>query len=172
MAAEMNNSAPVSPESSIHLYMMGLDRVLTSMPINSDPTFKAALESKLMDLTVKYHLTLTSPSTGVKKLSEIQQEEALGGLSDMIIHMAVKGAIALKRSPIPGHNITTFGLAKAMELDEYYEVHQFFAELFYTGCTAVLQASKAYTEESTDDSQLSSIGMNGVMIPSPLRIEQ
>lgn len=45
-------------------------------------------------------------------------------------------------------NLTSVGLSKAIELDQHYEVHQFFAEIFYTGCTAVLKASIAYAEQS------------------------
>lgn len=44
-------------------------------------------------------------------------------------------------------NITQFGIQKAIEMDQHYEVHQFFAEIFYTLCTAFLKASVAYSEE-------------------------
>lgn len=43
-------------------------------------------------------------------------------------------------------NLTNAGIAKAIEMDRYYEVHQFFAEVFYTGCTAILKAGIAYAE--------------------------
>lgn len=45
-------------------------------------------------------------------------------------------------------NLTSVGLSKAIEIDQHYEVHQFFAEIFYTGCTAVLKAGIAYAEHS------------------------
>ncbi|KAG1444428.1 hypothetical protein G6F56_010300 [Rhizopus delemar] len=48
--------------------------------------------------------------------------------------------------------ISQVGLAKAIELDEHYEVHQFLAELFYTGCAALLKANAAYQEEESDKS--------------------
>jgi hypothetical protein len=44
------------------------------------------------------------------------------------------------------NHLTNAGIAKAIEMDQYYEVHQFFAEIFYTGCTAILKASIAYAE--------------------------
>lgn len=44
------------------------------------------------------------------------------------------------------NNLTQAGIAKAIEMDQYYEVHQFVAEVFYTGCTAILKASIAYAE--------------------------
>lgn len=43
-------------------------------------------------------------------------------------------------------NLTNAGIAKAIEMDQYFEVHQFFAEIFYTGCTAILKAGIAYAE--------------------------
>jgi hypothetical protein len=43
-------------------------------------------------------------------------------------------------------NIATYGVVKATEIDKHYEVHQFFAEAFYTGCTALLKAGIAYSE--------------------------
>lgn len=50
-------------------------------------------------------------------------------------------------------NITSAGLTKAIELDQYYEVHQFFAEVFYTGCTAVLKAGIAFAEEEEEEGE-------------------
>lgn len=133
-----------------------------------------------------------------KKLTEKEQDEALSGLSNLIVQAAVLSAIALKKSAIPGTqknpctiitfhilltvsylfkgimskvmqatkdgllkidetcsirertlNLTSVGISKAIELDQHYEVHQFFAELFYTGCSAILKASIAYAEHGT-----------------------
>lgn len=50
-------------------------------------------------------------------------------------------------------NITQFGLQKAVEMDQYYEVHQFFAEIFYTLCTAFLKASVAYSDQQQQQQQ-------------------
>jgi hypothetical protein len=44
-------------------------------------------------------------------------------------------------------NITNVGIAKAIEIDQHYEVHQFFAEVFYTGCAALLKAGIAYAQD-------------------------
>ncbi|CEP10082.1 hypothetical protein [Parasitella parasitica] len=172
MAAEMN-SAPTGANQQvfIDLYMMGLDKILASLPINSDPLMKASLEAKLTEFKKRSGLVLHDDQEK-KDLSEINQNEALGGLSNLIIHAAVLSAVALKKSSIPGImsrlleltkigfakidetcsirertiNLTSAGISKAIEMDQYYEVHQFFAELFYTGCTAVLKAGIAYAE--------------------------
>lgn len=40
------------------------------------------------------------------------------------------------------------GIAKAIEIDQHYEVHQLFAEIFYTGCTALLKAGIAFAEDA------------------------
>jgi hypothetical protein len=62
------------------------------------------LETKLTEFKQKMGLVLLEPEQeNVKrKLSEQEQKEALGGLSSLVIQAAVLGAIALKRSPIPG----------------------------------------------------------------------
>lgn len=172
MATNMNNdSTGKHHQISIDLYMMGLDKILASIPIDSDATVKSTLENKLTEFKEKNGLVLVD-DTKKKKLTEKEQEEALGGLSNLFIQAAVLSAIALKKSSIPGIvsrifqatkdslqkidetcsirertiNLTSVGIAKAIELDQHYEVHQFFAEIFYTGCTAILKASVAYAE--------------------------
>ncbi|KAG2193578.1 hypothetical protein INT47_006644 [Mucor saturninus] len=176
MASHMNQDITGKHnQMSIDLYMMGLDKILASIPINSDPSVKATLENKLSEFKKRNGLVLNEENENKKrKLTEVEQKEALGGLSDLVIHAAVLGAIALKKSSLPGIfsrafqltkdgllkidetcsirertlNLTSVGLSKALELDKHYEVHQFFAEIFYTGCTAVLKASIAYAEQS------------------------
>jgi hypothetical protein len=48
-------------------------------------------------------------------------------------------------------NIASFGVSKAVEMDKHYQVHQFFAEVFYTSCAAMLKASIAYAETPSVD---------------------
>ncbi|ORE23015.1 hypothetical protein BCV71DRAFT_170629 [Rhizopus microsporus] len=154
MATEVNNHDMKNQEISINLYMMGLDKILASLPMDSDPLIKSTLERKLGEFKQRNHLVIPDleETPKKKKLTPEQREEALGGLSELIIQAAIKSAIALKKSPLPS-NITQNGIAKAIELDEHYEVHQFFAELFYTGCTALLKASAAYNQTDADESQ-------------------
>lgn len=162
--------------------------------VDSDPSLKATLENKLLDFKQRNGLIFNEESSDKKKkLTESEQKEALGGLSDLVIHAAVLGAVALKKSSLPGKqslysrhteiltslspigilsrafqftkdgllkidetcsirertlNLTSVGVSKALELDKHYEVHQFFAEVFYTGCTAILKASIAYAEQN------------------------
>ncbi|KAL7310349.1 hypothetical protein PS15m_009862 [Mucor circinelloides] len=172
MATEMNNAPNgKNQQVSVDLYMMGLDKILASLPIDSDPAMKASLEAKLTEFKRRCGLVLHDDQEK-KSLSDVDQKEALGGLSHLIIHAAVLSAVALKKSSIPGmmsrlieitkigfskidetcsirertSNLTNAGIAKAIEMDRYYEVHQFFAEVFYTGCTAILKAGIAYAE--------------------------
>lgn len=65
---------------------------------------KSNLESKLTEFKQKMGLVLQDPEEeNVKRrLSEKEKKEALGGLSSLVVQAAVLGAIALKRSPIPG----------------------------------------------------------------------
>ncbi|CAO3695515.1 unnamed protein product [Rhizopus stolonifer] len=177
MATQVNHHESKNQEISINLYMMGLDKILASLPIDSDPLIKSSLESKLTDFKERNNLVL--PNLDRKqKLTHEQKEKALSGLSSLIIQAAVQSAIALKKSPFPSLiakliqvakiglvkvdetclikeraiRISQVGLAKAIELDEHYEVHQFLAELFYTGCAALLKANAAYQEEESDKS--------------------
>ncbi|KAG1049259.1 hypothetical protein G6F46_008759 [Rhizopus delemar] len=174
MAAQVNHHDTKNQEMSINLYMLGLEKILASLPIDSDPLIKSTLEAKLLEFKQRNHLVLQTVEESRKKqkLTYEQRKKALGGLSELIIQAAEQGAIALKKSPIPNLissviqmakigllkvdetcsireraiNITQLGLAKAIELDEHYEVHHIFAELFYTGCAALLKANAAYNQ--------------------------
>ncbi|EIE83321.1 hypothetical protein RO3G_08026 [Rhizopus delemar RA 99-880] len=141
MAAQVNHHDTKNQEMSINLYMLGLEKILASLPIDSDPLIKSTLEAKLLEFKQRNHLVLQTVEESRKKqkLTYEQRKKALGGLSELIIQAAEQGAIALKKSPIPS-------LAKAIELDEHYEVHHIFAELFYTGCAALLKANAAYNQ--------------------------
>ncbi|GAA5813950.1 hypothetical protein MFLAVUS_007440 [Mucor flavus] len=174
MATQMNqDTSGKHNQMSIELYMMGLDKILASIPIDSDSAIKVTLQDKLFEFKQRHGLVFTADNLEKKPLTEQEQKEALGGLSNLIIQAAVLGALAIKKSPLPGImtrafqmardglikidetcsirertlHITSAGLSKAIELDQHYEVHQFFAEIFYTGCTAVLKAGIAYAEE-------------------------
>ncbi|KAG2230772.1 hypothetical protein INT48_001674 [Thamnidium elegans] len=174
MATQMNQeTSGKHNQMSIELYMMGLDKILASIPIDSDSAIKVTLQNKLFEFKQRNGLVFTAVNLEKKPLTEQEQKEALGGLSNLIIQAAVLGALAIKKSPLPGImtrvlqiardglikidetcsirertlHITSAGLSKAIELDQHYEVHQFFAEIFYTGCTAVLKAGIAYAEE-------------------------
>ncbi|KAI8991974.1 hypothetical protein BDF20DRAFT_847575 [Mycotypha africana] len=202
MAVEVYNSSTIVTTGSanndsqytmsIELYMMGLEKVLSSLPIDSNFFVKSSLERKLTELRKKHDLVIRAAQEENeqqnehtrRKLTKEQQDQALNGLSNLIIQAAVLTAIALKKSPIPGlmsrllemmkyalirldetcsvrertYNLTYAGLAKAIEMDEHFKVHQFFAEIFYTGCTAILKAGIAYAECKTDeDSQMKEI---------------
>ncbi|KAI7903649.1 uncharacterized protein BX663DRAFT_551338 [Cokeromyces recurvatus] len=176
MATEMNSHGK-NKEISIDLYMMGLDKILTSLPINSDPVLKSSLEKKLSEFKKRAGLLLAEDTK--KKLTEKEKREALGGLSELIVQTSILIAVEIKKSPIPGimakclqltkyglikldeicsireraANITHYGIAKAIEIDQHYEIHQIFAEVFYTACTAILKAGIAYAEHDQNENQ-------------------
>lgn len=62
---------------------------------------KASLEAKLTEFKRRCGLVLHDDQEK-KSLSDVDQKEALGGLSHLIIHAAVLSAVALKKSSIPG----------------------------------------------------------------------
>jgi hypothetical protein len=66
---------------------------------------KEALEKKLSDFKNQNNLTLKEEEKE-EPLSEQQKEKALDGLSELIINASVLSAIALKKSSLPGKEIT------------------------------------------------------------------
>lgn len=77
--------------------------------VDSDATVKSTLENKLTEFKEKNGLILVD-DTKKKKLTEKEQEEALGGLSNLFIQAAVLSAIALKKSSIPGIYVPLYPL--------------------------------------------------------------
>lgn len=71
--------------------------------MDSDPLIKSTLERKLGEFKQRNHLVIPDleETPKKKKLTPEQREEALGGLSELIIQAAIKSAIALKKSPLP-----------------------------------------------------------------------
>ncbi|KAI7866343.1 hypothetical protein BDF14DRAFT_1814246 [Spinellus fusiger] len=152
------------------LYLMGLERMLCALPLESDPKIKQALEKKLVEFKETKGLNLQGAS---KLTSDLQQEtEEPYSLKGLIINAAILSAVALKRSPLPDvvgsiagycnsglHSVdetyqirkrawgmASQGVAKAVEMDQSYQIHQMFTEAVYIGCTALLKAGIAYTE--------------------------
>lgn len=72
--------------------------------VDSDPSVKTTLENKLSEFKQRNGLVLNDQEDCNKKrkLTDGEQKEALRGLSDLMIHAAVLGAIALKKSSLPG----------------------------------------------------------------------
>ncbi|OBZ88205.1 hypothetical protein A0J61_03753 [Choanephora cucurbitarum] len=158
-------------QQALHLYLMGIDKLLTALPVDTDPLVKSSLEAKLIEFKQKANLILSDPLEKAS-LSPTEQQQALGGLAQLIIQAAVLSAVTLKKSPIPSmvHQILCWskagwikidqacclqeratriahlGLEKAIEMDQHYKAHQWVAEVFYTGCTAILKAGVAYAE--------------------------
>ncbi|KAF7732765.1 hypothetical protein EC973_000037 [Apophysomyces ossiformis] len=173
IATEMNHSG--NRQMSLDLYMMGIERTLAALPVDTDPTVKTALEKTIVSFKTDRGLELTPPPP----LEEAQsaenpneEKEASSNLSNLVISTAVLGAIILKKSPIPSAvsailayakssletvdetckirerawDIASLGVAKAIEIDQRYEIHQMMAEIVCTTCSAILKAGIAYAE--------------------------
>lgn len=78
--------------------------ILRLFLVNTDPVLKSTLETKLIEFKKRMGLVLHDPEEEnmKRRLTEQEQKEALGGISSLVIQAAVLGAVALKRSPIPG----------------------------------------------------------------------
>ncbi|KAK4521032.1 uncharacterized protein ATC70_004021 [Mucor velutinosus] len=109
-------------------------------------------------------------SKGEKSTSE--DEPMRSQLSNLVINAAVMSAVALKKSPIPDAvsavmnyaidsmqvmdekhqlrrrtwDLAANSVAKAVEIDRQYEIHQMVTGAFYTGFAAFIKAGVAYAE--------------------------
>ncbi|CEP17327.1 hypothetical protein [Parasitella parasitica] len=163
VATDMNNNG--NQQTAIDLYLMGLDRLMSALPLE-DITVKSALEKKLIEIKNTYQLTITSVH------NENMEQKANDGttdrsqLSNFIINTAVWSAVSLKKSPIPGSyaingiqmmdekhqlrqrtwNLAASGIAKALEIDQQFEIHQMVTNAIYTGFNAFIKAGLAYAE--------------------------
>jgi hypothetical protein len=78
--------------------------------VESDPSVKASLEKKLIEIKERHQLNLVSLDDLMKE-TEQEEEDSDGNrpirsqISNLVINAAVLSAIALKKSPIPGNDI-------------------------------------------------------------------
>lgn len=172
VATDMNNSG--NQQMAIDLYMMGLDKLMSALPLESDPSVKASLERKLIEMKERHQLNLVSLDDLIKE-PEPEDDDSRpirSQISNLVINAAVLSAIALKKSPIPDafstvmnfavdgiqtmdekHQIrkrtwdlAATGVAKAVEIDRQFEIHQMVTGAVYTGVAAFVKAGLAYAE--------------------------
>ncbi|KAI9013884.1 hypothetical protein CLU79DRAFT_708472 [Phycomyces nitens] len=170
VATEMDQAG--NHQMATDLYLMGLERMLCALPIESDPRLKIALERKLVEFKETKGLDLESIVEATEEDEKDVPADEPYGFSGLVINAAILGAVALKRSPLPdvlssavsyaksgfqsvdeayhirqrAWDFATQGVAKAVEIDQQYEVHRMLTDALYTGCTAILKAGIAYTE--------------------------
>ncbi|KAG1047488.1 hypothetical protein G6F46_008125 [Rhizopus delemar] len=170
IATEMANSNNNKP-MALDLYMMGLEKIMSALPLESDPSIKLTFERKLNELKENYQLNLVDSS--VPLVDEQEKDTPIRRqLSNLVIHAAILGAVALKKSPIPDavsgvvnyavdkiqiidekHKIrkrtwdlAALSVSKAVEIDRHFEIHQMVTEAVYTGFAAFIKAGLAYAE--------------------------
>ncbi|KAI8146925.1 hypothetical protein BJV82DRAFT_597060 [Fennellomyces sp. T-0311] len=155
IATEMQSSHRMT--MALDLYMVALDKMMSALPLDTDPRAKRLLRDKLTEIKERY---------------DLDHEQEASGISDSIIHAAIACAVALKKSPIPDivtsalnyafssiHAIDrTFnvrertweliacGMAKLTQMDQHYHLHQLVTGAVYTSATAIVKAGIAYTE--------------------------
>ncbi|KAI9245624.1 hypothetical protein EDC94DRAFT_628287 [Helicostylum pulchrum] len=177
VATDMNNSG--NQQMAIDLYMMGLDKLISALPLESDPTVKESLEKKLVELKERHKLSLVSLNDLLPEEEEDEDGQSRpirAQISNLVINAAVLSAIALKKSPIPDAlssvmnyavdgiqimdekhqirqrtwNLAAKSVGKAVQIDRQFEIHQMVTGAFYTGFTAFVKAGLAYSETATD----------------------
>ncbi|KAG0166275.1 hypothetical protein DFQ28_009828 [Apophysomyces sp. BC1034] len=173
VATEIDNAG--NHQMALDLYMMGLDRMISALPLDSDPNVKATLEQKLIEFKERKALDLTGSQPAEAETFDAKDESDTplrSQFSNLVVNAAVLSAVALKKSPIPDAvssamsyavsgmqamdsayhirqrtmDLAGRGLAKAIEIDKQYEVHQMVTEAVYTGVTAFVKAGLAYAE--------------------------
>ncbi|KAI8098432.1 uncharacterized protein B0P05DRAFT_521905 [Gilbertella persicaria] len=172
VATDMNNSG--NQQMAIDLYMMGLDKLVAALPLESDPIVKTSLERKLVELNKRHQLSPVSVDDDEEEEEEKEEEgkSVRTQISNLVINATVLSAVALKKSPIPDvmshimnyavdgiqcmdekHQIrkrtwdfAASGFAKAVEIDRQYEIHQMVTGVVYTGLAAFVKAGIAYAE--------------------------
>ncbi|KAI8141870.1 hypothetical protein BJV82DRAFT_617840 [Fennellomyces sp. T-0311] len=171
IASEMDQSG--SHQMAFDLYMMGLDRMLSAFPLETNPNMKRALEDKIREFRQEKRLNLDLPPADVTELtSELEPVNATTTLSELIVNVLVYGAVTLKKSPVPylfasviayakaglqlvddtcqirkrTRDIASHGMAKAAEFDRQYEIQHKVTESVNAFYAAVAKANLAYAE--------------------------
>ncbi|CEG65207.1 hypothetical protein RMATCC62417_02038 [Rhizopus microsporus] len=166
IATDMNNNN--SQPMAMDLYMMGLDKIMSALPLESDPNAKLALEKKIREIQQVHQLDLNSDMIQEQEEQEDEDKPIRKQLSNLIINAAVLGAVALKKNAVSGvvnyavdsiqsidekHQIrkrtwdlAATGVNKAIQIDRQYEIHQLVSEAVYTGFAAFIKAGMAYAE--------------------------
>ncbi|KAI9495634.1 hypothetical protein BDB00DRAFT_882333 [Zychaea mexicana] len=178
IASEMDQSG--NHQMAFDLYMMGLDRMLSAFPLETNANMKRALEDKIREFKQEKRLNLDLPPADVTELAE-----ALNGtttttttthsatrLTELVVNALVYGAVTLKKSPVPyvltsvmtyakaglqlvddtcqirrrTRDIASHGMAKAVELERHYEIHEKLTESMNAVYGAIAKANAAYTE--------------------------
>ncbi|ORX44101.1 hypothetical protein DM01DRAFT_1340517 [Hesseltinella vesiculosa] len=109
MASEMDQAG--QHQMAKDLYIMGIDRMLSSLPLESDPRLKLALEFRLAQYKEKANLDLDQnfeeTMMAIANCEEITDDDAQAKsfksrLSDMVASVTTYGIDVLKKTPIPG----------------------------------------------------------------------
>ncbi|KAI7854716.1 hypothetical protein BDC45DRAFT_440383 [Circinella umbellata] len=171
IASEMDQSG--NQQMAFDLYMMGLDRMLSAFPLETNANMKRALEDKIREFKQEKRLDLDLPPADVTELSDSNMESTNSNtLAELIVNALVYSAVTLKRSPVPyvvtsiiacakyGFNlvdntcqirkrtrdITSHSISKAMELERHYEIQERVNESMNAIYGALAKANMAYTE--------------------------
>ncbi|KAI8886139.1 hypothetical protein K501DRAFT_244641 [Backusella circina FSU 941] len=174
IATEMSNGG--NQQMAIDIYMIALDKMISALPLESDPSVRVTLEQKLSDIREHHQLDIASLQNLFGKKSEGNSEPYVDSfrsqVSEFFVSAAVQSAIALKKSPIPDTissvmnntidliqvvdqsykvrqrtwDLASSSITKAIYIDRQYGIHQMITGAVYTGVTAFVKAGMAYAE--------------------------
>ncbi|KAI8381508.1 uncharacterized protein BYT42DRAFT_494605 [Radiomyces spectabilis] len=158
---------------ALELYLFGLEKLLSALPLSTNDSVKSAVEHKLSMFIDQYQLKLSACAHGLDSDDhESWTSDDPMSLSEIFVKAAVSSAVCLKKSPIPhlvtavlGHiiamlqyidhtcrirkhswQLASYGVYTAIRIDQQWQIHQKVCRLMYTGSAAFLKAVLAYTE--------------------------
>lgn len=154
--------------SATKLYMTALENMLLALPVAADSNRKEALQEKLSEYMHHTDMTLQPVTTHQANTNGMIGPK----VSDTVISVAVKAAVAFKQSPLPdllsaaayytlrkaqqvdemfgvqekAWQVGKSAINKGIELDQEYQVHHKLADAVFIGAAALLKASIAYKD--------------------------
>ncbi|KAI8327498.1 hypothetical protein BC941DRAFT_364817 [Chlamydoabsidia padenii] len=151
IAGEMDQSG--NHQMAVDLYVMGIDRLLSALPLESDPTLKLAVEHRLSEFRDRKKLNLDQPfkelMMAVADCQEIIDEDQhtlKSRFTTMVTNAASYGVDVIKRSPIPGavSYSVTCAMAGLEAVDTTYQLRQRTWNLAVQGVAKALEMDRRY----------------------------
>ncbi|KAI8082774.1 uncharacterized protein BX664DRAFT_387920 [Halteromyces radiatus] len=158
IAAEMDQSG--NHQMAKDLYIMGIDRMLSSLPLESDPTLKLALEYRLSDFRNRKQLDLDQPfeetMMAIADCQEIADDDQdftslsyvglKSRLTQIVTSAALFGVDVFKKSPIPDAMAYSLSCALAglEAMDANYQIRQRTWNMAVQGMAKAIEMDRHY----------------------------
>ncbi|KAI9304567.1 hypothetical protein BJ944DRAFT_163336 [Cunninghamella echinulata] len=158
IAAEMEQAG--NHQMAKDLYVMGVDRMLSALPLESDPQLKLSLEYRLAQFRNSKQLNLDQPFeetmmaiANCKEINEDeendQQQKAItlsSRIGTLVTSMTEYGVDVFKKSPIPGavYYSMTYAKASIEAVDAKLHISQHTWNLAVKGMAKAMEVNRHY----------------------------